>query len=82
MVAIFYFPILIGFLIIPIDVHIFSGRGGEKPPTRKKWGFPYGVPSIPLGGPPEIPARFFPGGHEVVLPIHVQRPGGGGHGSY
>ena len=33
MVAIFYVPINIGFLIIPIDFHIFE-RGGEKPPTR------------------------------------------------
>ena len=33
LVAIFYFPIDIGFLIIPIDFHIFQ-RGGEKPPTR------------------------------------------------
>ena len=29
LVAIFYFPILIGLLIIPIDFHIFQ-RGGKK----------------------------------------------------
>ena len=32
LVAIFYFPIYFGLLIIPIDFHIFQ-RGGEKPPT-------------------------------------------------
>ena len=49
LVAIFYFPINIGFLIIPIDELIFF-RGVAQPPTR------FIVSSNSMDGHPQIPA--------------------------
>ena len=63
LVAIFYFPINIGLLIIPIDELIFF-RGVAQPPTRN-WNCIFSI--FPVMGPAPLP-YFFLGGN---LKLHV-----------